>query len=41
MECTIFLARSGSSKEEIRQYVQEQFDYFLEETLNDLRHLSV
>jgi ADP-ribosylglycohydrolase len=33
----IFLARTGSSKEEIRRYITEQFDYFLDETLDDLR----
>jgi ADP-ribosylglycohydrolase len=33
----IFLARTGSTKDQIRQYIEEQFDYFLDETLNDLR----
>jgi ADP-ribosylglycohydrolase len=33
----IFLARTGSSKEQIRQFITEQFDYFLDETLNELR----
>src|SRR5206468_8050411 len=33
----IFLARTGGTKEQIRQYLSEQFDYFLDETLNDLR----
>jgi ADP-ribosylglycohydrolase len=33
----IFLARSGSSKEQIRRYIEETFDYFLDETLADLR----
>jgi ADP-ribosylglycohydrolase len=33
----IFLARTGGTKEQIRQYIQERFDYFLDETLNDLR----
>src|SRR5438132_13252572 len=33
----IFLARTGGTKEQIRQYVKEQFDYFLDETLDDLR----
>src|SRR5262249_34361021 len=33
----IFLARTGSTKEQIRQYIQEQFDYFLDETLNEIR----
>lgn len=33
----IFLARTGSSKAEIRRYVQNTFDYFLEETLAEIR----
>lgn len=33
----IFLARTGGTKEQIRQYVEDQFDYFLDETLDDLR----
>jgi ADP-ribosylglycohydrolase len=33
----IFLARTGSSKEAIRRYTEEQFDYFLDETLAQLR----
>ena len=33
----IFLARTGSSKAQIRQYTEEAFDYFLNETLADLR----
>jgi ADP-ribosylglycohydrolase len=33
----IFLARTGSSKEQIRRYTKETFDYFLDETLADLR----
>ncbi|HEX5271208.1 MAG TPA: ADP-ribosylglycohydrolase family protein, partial [Gemmataceae bacterium] len=33
----IFLARTGSSKEEIRRYTEETFDYFLGERLADLR----
>jgi ADP-ribosylglycohydrolase len=33
----VFLARTGSSKEQIRRYIQEQFDYFLDDTLADLR----
>ncbi len=33
----VFIARSGGSKDEIRRYVETQFDYFLNETLNDLR----
>jgi len=33
----IFLARTGSSKERIRSYTEEQFGYFLDESLADLR----
>jgi ADP-ribosylglycohydrolase len=33
----IFLARTGSSKDEIRRYTEEQFGYFLDESLDDLR----
>jgi ADP-ribosylglycohydrolase len=33
----IFLARTGSSKEQIRRYVEEQFGYFLDESLDELR----
>ena len=33
----IFLARTGATKEQIRRYVENQFDYFLDETLDDLR----
>jgi ADP-ribosylglycohydrolase len=33
----IFLARTGSSKDQIRQYIEEQFEYFLDEKLDDLR----
>ncbi len=33
----VFLAHTGSSKEQIRQYVEEQFGYFLDETLDQLR----
>lgn len=33
----IFLARSGRSKDHIRRYTEEQFGYFLDETLDDLR----
>jgi ADP-ribosylglycohydrolase len=33
----VFLARTGSSKKQIRQYIEEKFDYFLDETLADLR----
>jgi len=33
----IFLARTGSSKEQIRRYTEEQFGYFLDESLADLR----
>jgi len=33
----IFLARTGSSKDHIRRFTEETFDYFLDETLADLR----
>jgi ADP-ribosylglycohydrolase len=33
----IFLARTGSTKDQIRQYIQETFDYFLDETLAQIR----
>jgi ADP-ribosylglycohydrolase len=33
----IFLARTGSSKEQIRRYTEETFGYFLDETLDDIR----
>jgi ADP-ribosylglycohydrolase len=33
----VFLARKGSSKEQIRRYTEEQFGYFLDESLADLR----
>jgi ADP-ribosylglycohydrolase len=33
----IFLARTGGTKEQIRQAIEDEFDYFLDETLNDLR----
>jgi ADP-ribosylglycohydrolase len=33
----VFLARTGSSKVQIRQYIEEQFGYFLDETLDQLR----
>jgi ADP-ribosylglycohydrolase len=33
----VFLARTGSSKEQIRRYTEEQFGYFLDETLDDVR----
>jgi ADP-ribosylglycohydrolase len=33
----VFLARTGSSKEQIRRYTEEQFGYFLDETLDELR----
>jgi ADP-ribosylglycohydrolase len=33
----IFLARTGNSKETIRQYIQETFDYFLDETIAQIR----
>jgi ADP-ribosylglycohydrolase len=33
----IFLARTGCTKDQIRQYIESQFDYFLDETLDELR----
>jgi ADP-ribosylglycohydrolase len=33
----VFLARTGSSKEQIRRYIEEQFGYFLDESLDQLR----
>jgi ADP-ribosylglycohydrolase len=33
----IFLARTGSSKEQIRRYTEETFGYFLNESLTDIR----
>jgi ADP-ribosylglycohydrolase len=33
----IFLARTGSSKDHIRHYIEEKFDYFLDETLAQIR----
>jgi ADP-ribosylglycohydrolase len=33
----IFLARTGGTKDQIRKYIEEQFDYFLDETLDGLR----
>jgi ADP-ribosylglycohydrolase len=33
----IFLARTGSSKEQIRRYIEETFGYFLDETLAQIR----
>lgn len=33
----VFLARTGSSKEQIRRYTEEQFGYFLDESLDQLR----
>jgi ADP-ribosylglycohydrolase len=33
----VFLARTGSGKEDIRRYIEEQFGYFLDETLDELR----
>lgn len=33
----VFLARTGSSKEDIRRYIEEQFEYFLDESLDQLR----
>lgn len=33
----VFLARTGSSKEQIRRHIEEQFGYFLDESLDQLR----
>jgi ADP-ribosylglycohydrolase len=33
----VFLARTGGTKEQIRRYIEDQFDYFLDETLDQLR----
>jgi ADP-ribosylglycohydrolase len=33
----VFLARTGASKEEIRRYTEEQFSYYLQESLDDVR----
>jgi len=33
----IYLARTGGTREQIRRYIEEQFDYFLDETLDELR----
>ncbi|HTU91256.1 MAG TPA: ADP-ribosylglycohydrolase family protein [Gemmataceae bacterium] len=33
----VFLARMGSSKEHIRRYTEEQFGYFLDESLDQIR----
>src|SRR5262245_12833177 len=33
----VFLARTGGSKEQIRRYTEEQFGYFLDETLAEIR----
>jgi len=33
----VFLARTGATKDEIRRYIETQFDYFLDETLDDIR----
>ena len=33
----VFLARTGSSKDEIRRYTEEHFGYFLDETLDELQ----
>jgi ADP-ribosylglycohydrolase len=33
----VFLARTGKSKQDIREYIEENFDYFLGETLDELR----
>jgi ADP-ribosylglycohydrolase len=33
----VFLARTGASKEQIRTYSEEEFGYYLDETLDELR----
>src|SRR5215470_9938044 len=33
----IYLARTGGTKEHIRRHIEERFDYFLDETLDELR----
>jgi ADP-ribosylglycohydrolase len=33
----IYLARTGGTKEQIRQYIETRFGYFLDETLDELR----
>jgi len=33
----VFLARTGATKEQIRRYIEERFQYFLDETLDELR----
>jgi ADP-ribosylglycohydrolase len=33
----VFLARTGKSKEHIRQFIEEEFDYSLTETLDEIR----
>src|SRR5262245_13626328 len=33
----VFLARTGATKDDIRRYIETQFDYFLDETLADIR----
>src|SRR5262245_1638426 len=33
----VFLARTGAGKDEIRRYTEEQFGYFLDERLDDIR----
>lgn len=33
----IFLARTGGTKEEIRRYTEQQFEYYLDETIDELR----
>ena len=34
---TVFLARTGSTKEKIRRYIESRFDYYLDETVDGLR----
>jgi ADP-ribosylglycohydrolase len=33
----VFLAKTGAGKEDIRRFIEEKFDYFLDETLDQMR----
>lgn len=35
--CAVYLARTGSTKEEIKSYIEERFDYDLNFTIEDIR----
>jgi ADP-ribosylglycohydrolase len=37
MAAAVFLARTGSSKDQIRRFTEERFGYFLDESLDELR----